>query len=420
MKEASFFSKVPKRIRKPIYSSVALLALPLASLGANCQENLEGEELSNFTPVASEPTPTFIPIDSSVNSRAFLKMPMPRDEDAKTVQGWKYNALIRGTFNHRGSDFILGSDMHDADTWRTFPVLAAADGVACVGSYVDEIHGKGNFVEILHPNSYRTKYLHNDPESLLWTDFPDCEGVEDTWMPIRQGQKLSEASDYASDEGLVHLHFEVLDPLGNKVDPFDLYTTRDSYPDPSFRNGKLCGKNTLWVNCPTQSSFPTSTPTPPPQSEVICANRMRGEFGEIYPDEPPVGEPAPEPCLRTVDGIPVNIADFRGTVVLLFNYDRQGSGSDRDLEEVVQLKNEYGDRLEVITVAVSESIARHLQERTGPVVVNELEKMAKVYPNGFPSLYLIDEDGILKACHWGVIDDAFMDDIREEVESKDR
>lgn len=243
--------RLPKSVKKHLPSLV--LAVSAAGYsGAVCGGGSNetktpapvgsGQAAQNFSDKGTE----------KFNSNAFLRMPMPRDTDAHVVQAWKYTALINGSFNHFATDYILGKSLDDSVTWRKFPVLVAADGLACESEYpATKEHPAGNQIEVLHSNKYTTFYIHNDPESLKDRKYPDCNKTNSAnWLPVRQGDKLSEASDIGAPIGWTHLHFEVKDPTGQIIDPYDLYKTRAVYPSPNFDDGVQCGDNTLWINCP--------------------------------------------------------------------------------------------------------------------------------------------------------------------------
>lgn len=244
---------VPKRFKKylPQATLVGVTALGVGAVcGGGSNETKTpapvgfGQAAQNFSDKGTE----------KFNSKAFLRLPMPRDPDAHVVQGWKYTALINGSFNHLATDFILGKSFDDSVTWRKFPIMAAADGVACESDYpATPQHPAGNQIEVLHSNGYSTFYIHNEPMSIAERihQLPNCYSTpKSKWLPVEQGAKLSEASDIGAPDGWTHLHFEVKDPTGQIIDPYDLYKTRAVYPSPNFNDGVQCGDNTLWINCP--------------------------------------------------------------------------------------------------------------------------------------------------------------------------
>lgn len=115
-------------------------------------------------------------------------------------------------------------------------IFAAAEGV--VEATVDGRpntylrHGEyGNSIRIRHPNGYLTIYGHLKTGSL-------AVRVGDA---VRAGTLLGMGDNSGWSSGS-HLHFEVRDPSGRKVDP---YGESPTYPN--------CGTNALWVICPPVS-----------------------------------------------------------------------------------------------------------------------------------------------------------------------
>ncbi|MEM2947878.1 MAG: M23 family metallopeptidase [Candidatus Bathyarchaeia archaeon] len=86
----------------------------------------------------------------------------------------------------------------------------------------------GNFVQIRHSNGYRTIYAHLESSSIRVH-----VGEE-----VKAGQLLGYGDNSGWSSGS-HLHFEVRDPSGRKVNP---YGDNPSYPN--------CGPNALWATCP--------------------------------------------------------------------------------------------------------------------------------------------------------------------------
>lgn len=138
--------------------------------------------------------------------------------------------------NHQAIDFAFP---------RNTEVRAAAGGIVervqngvppVVRCFVGV--GYGNFVKMRHPNGYRTIYGHLIAGTLE-------VGMGDT---VVAGAVLGRSDDTGYSCGN-HLHFEVRDASGRKVNP---------YGDPPNYTGG-CGPNALWMTCP---------PTPAPPSDV--------------------------------------------------------------------------------------------------------------------------------------------------------
>lgn len=147
---------------------------------------------------------------------------------------------------HSGIDFRARSSV---------PVSAAADGVVedAIESWPDQYDAKagyGNKVIIRHANGFWTIYGHLAKDTILV-----APGVE-----VFAGQKIAMSDNSGNSKG-AHLHFEVRDPQGRKVDPYgDPTDQKGCLPDvPSI--AQTCGSDPLWATCP-----PTPyTPTEPPQ-----------------------------------------------------------------------------------------------------------------------------------------------------------
>ncbi len=90
--------------------------------------------------------------------------------------------------------------------------------------------GYGNYVRIRHPNGYRTIYGHLAKDSTYVNEGDNVEA----------GQLIALSDNSGTSTG-PHLHFEVRDPSGRKVNP---YGDNPNYPN--------CGANALWIVCPPE------------------------------------------------------------------------------------------------------------------------------------------------------------------------
>ncbi|SNS29791.1 M23 family metallopeptidase [Rhodococcoides kyotonense] len=90
------------------------------------------------------------------------------------------------------------------------PVLAAADGVVTAAGPAS---GFGLWVKVLHADGTETVYGHVDAYSV-------AEGQQ-----VTAGQQIATVGNRGQSTG-PHLHFEVHDPSGVKVDPAEWLTTR--------------------------------------------------------------------------------------------------------------------------------------------------------------------------------------------------
>lgn len=165
--------------------------------------------------------------------------------------------------NHRAIDFAFP---------RNTEVRAAAEGIIervqdgippAAGCFVGV--GYGNFVRMRHPNGYRTIYGH-----LIAGTLEVRAG--DT---VAAGAILGRSDDTGYSCGH-HLHFEVRDSRGRKVNPYG--------DPPNYESG--CGTNALWVTCPP-------TPAPPPDADGDGYTAAAGDCDDTNRDVHPG---APERC----------------------------------------------------------------------------------------------------------------------------
>jgi murein DD-endopeptidase MepM/ murein hydrolase activator NlpD len=184
----------------------------------------------------------------SMPTPKFMTLPF-NDPTINIVQGWIYTW---GT-PHRGIDYIKGQVTEEPKNWQEFKVLAVADGEA---KYVpmDEPGGNqtwGNYVVTKHVIQGKTYYTVN--AHLSKSPLPKNE-----WVSIKRGVEIGTAGDSGNmprcKKPCIHLHFEVATdwpPMGAKIDPYDIYSTRDYYPGGS--KFTECGSNYLWATCPPSS-----------------------------------------------------------------------------------------------------------------------------------------------------------------------
>jgi hypothetical protein len=127
---------------------------------------------------------------------------------------------------HGGIDYDVRDDGDGIFAAAEGVVEAVTDGMG--NTRRDNIVSYGNSVRVRHPNGYLTIYAHFKSGTLE-------VGVGDE---VRAGELLGTGDNSGWSTGS-HLHFEVRDASGHKVDP---YGESPSYPN--------CGTNRLWVNCP--------------------------------------------------------------------------------------------------------------------------------------------------------------------------
>lgn len=119
--------------------------------------------------------------------------------------------------------------------------------------------GFGNHVYIRHANGYLTIYAHLLPGTIRVQRGGQVEA----------GALLGR-SDNTGRSSANHLHFEVRDPQGQRVNP---------YGDPPDYTGG-CGPNALWVTCPP-------TPAPPPDADGDGFTAAAGDCDDTNRDVHP-------------------------------------------------------------------------------------------------------------------------------------
>ena len=185
-----------------------------------------------------------------------LGQPFPADKNMNIQQGF----LDDDGVVHRGIDYIKGN-IDQSSSWLSFPVLAAADGQACLNPPKRE----GNAVFIQH--IIKNIPFHSYSGHLVVgssKDIPECNTGQT--KSVKKGEKIGDAGSTGTE--WLHLHFQVNDFQGNPVDPFDLNAKRDKYPDPNFINGKNCGPKALFAKCYEQKGVIIGAPGPNQRTQV--------------------------------------------------------------------------------------------------------------------------------------------------------
>ncbi|MFN8622098.1 MAG: M23 family metallopeptidase [Chloroflexota bacterium] len=181
----------------------------------------------------------------------FLTLPFADTRGMHVEDGWW---RVDGTFHH-GIDYIKGR-VGVGSTWQSFPIVAAADGWACAA--LDDkpgcISGVGTRILIRHvlPNGhvYLTYYGHLRkiaPEIAVGTDRYSTH--------VTRGQIIGWAGKTGLPGTGTHLHFELMTKPGKWIDPYDIRSTRERYPDPAGKNALVSGPGYWWTQ---------PRPVPPP------------------------------------------------------------------------------------------------------------------------------------------------------------
>ncbi|MDO8619542.1 MAG: hypothetical protein Q7R49_06420 [Candidatus Daviesbacteria bacterium] len=273
------------------------LASALALLGSTACGTISG---SNKTPdfnanqTSKDPGAEVI---RNPNNPWFL--PFSPNPDMQIQQGYFYdNDSIMDQTNAHSSQDIIKKDPKTGK-WLSFPVRAVADGLACKNP--ESRQGLTAF--ILHPaqklpdNSVADLYSLSGHLNRLSVDLPECEATNAGRAPLKQVKQREELGWSGSDEvyetmkdgtkqprpDWIHLHFQInlgrvltgainyaRGGLTKHLDGFGIYGKSDQYP--TFTNGKPCGPNALFKECPPTQALianPKDTVTPIPTIHAI-------------------------------------------------------------------------------------------------------------------------------------------------------
>jgi murein DD-endopeptidase MepM/ murein hydrolase activator NlpD len=186
----------------------------------------------------------------------FLTLPFPGTWKMRIQDGW-----LRNTSSplHRGFDYIRGK-IDNGGTWRRFPVIAAASGKACAALNNRDgcIDGIGTRVVIRHRRNGHTFYTYYGHLDTVSRRIPI--GTNSFDVRVRRGQFLGWAGRTGLPGTGLHLHFQVMRTrsAATSLDPYDVYGYRGAYPNPAGTNGRGCGPNRLFINCPPEPPDETS------------------------------------------------------------------------------------------------------------------------------------------------------------------
>jgi len=210
----------------------------------------------------------------------------------------------RGSSNHKGTDLAEAGQ-------AGYAVEAAGAGTV---TFAGNKGGYGLTIEVTHPNGYKTQYSHLESLNAKVGD------------EIAAGTPVGKVGNTGKSSG-PHLHFEVKDPNGKKVDPksvADLATNRSLSVTPSPRPSDDLGA--LMSFAPTTSPSMPSMPDmsrfgpetvsrgPSMQSSPMgMVSSPVGPTGGFARAEAPTGfsrEPSPD-RFGPLDGDAISIADCR-------------------------------------------------------------------------------------------------------------
>jgi murein DD-endopeptidase MepM/ murein hydrolase activator NlpD len=152
----------------------------------------------------------------------FLTLPFEATERMSILSGWYYSSS--GGL-HNGIDYINGS-VNRLNTWKTFPVIASADGEAC-GNCTSR---QGNAVWVKHNVNGATYYTYYGHLASISDDIPI--GSQSRTLTVKRGQFLGWAGDTGA-RGVLHLHFALYTAGSRPLDPYSIGKLRQYYPQPN-------------------------------------------------------------------------------------------------------------------------------------------------------------------------------------------
>ena len=157
---------------------------------------------------------------SAQGTTPFLTLPFEPSTEMNILSGWYYSSS--GGL-HNGIDYISGG-LKSPKTWKTFPVLASADGEAC-----GNCSGRqGNAVWIKHIVGGTTYYSYYGHLASISPDVP--LGSQSRTLKVKRGQFLGMAGNTGSD--VIHLHFALYTSSSQPLDPYGIGKLREAYPAP--------------------------------------------------------------------------------------------------------------------------------------------------------------------------------------------
>lgn len=249
-------NKLPKSLRKPAQVGATLFGLLSVAGAPAC-----GAVSRVWSGAQGQDSPR---AHKAHNPNAFLDLPFSPEGEMAMQQGWCFisDEGDKGE-EHAGIDYIKGKV--SKSPWKTFPVRAAAAGEACV----NPPHREGEAVFIKHLANGKTYHTYYGHLQRIEDKIPECS-VGET-VHVESGEKVGDAGATGLSNGkLTHLHFQVNGPDNKAVDSYDIYGTRERYPNTTFSDGKLCGEHTLWRNCPIGMVLAAQeSATPVPQINVL-------------------------------------------------------------------------------------------------------------------------------------------------------
>jgi peroxiredoxin len=136
---------------------------------------------------------------------------------------------------------------------------------------------------------------------------------------------------------------------------------------------------------------------------------------------PGLGKPAPEFTLVDTSGQAVHLSDFRGKVVVLNFWATWCTPCRKEFPELVKTYDEGRGDVVVIGINMQENAeqVREFADEYGahfPILIDPKAEAAEAYRLlGLPSSYFIDQQGVLREQHFGLLKREIIDDKIEKT-----
>jgi hypothetical protein len=198
----------------------------------------------------------------------FLTLPFHSPSTKKIQEGFYWTGCCHVPL-HGGIDYIQGK-LDRSATWKSFPVYAAASGMACAQVASRQkgcISGVGNRVLIRHKVNGKVFYTYYGHFKTMVSRIP--RGSSKVF--VHRGELLG-YSGYSGDPCCVtHLHLQLMTGSWKTIDPYGIYGYRSRYPNPAGTNGKRNGHPSYWKNDPPRTAAVTGSVATSPSAQVAGA-----------------------------------------------------------------------------------------------------------------------------------------------------
>ncbi len=165
---------------------------------------------------------------------------------------------------------------------------------------------------------------------------------------------------------------------------------------------------------------------PAPRQAPVASPAAVGQLPTPLPtprqvSSPSEGSVAPAIALETLQGDEVSLADYRGRVVLVHFWATWCGPCRYEIPELSRARDELSDLgFEILAVNVGEgdeAVTPFVEsmEMAFPVLLDRDMRVAQSYAvRGIPTSVLVDQDGVVRMVHVGVLTEALL---REQVET---